>query len=188
MKQFLLILGFIGVGCQTNPPSTPSKPTQAITPEAATSTPQLTPKPDTSKVAKPDTSKIAKPIQTKSLTQLTLAPEPICYLFAEPPDSTFLTIKTDGKKVTGALDWIPNEKDSATGSFVGTQEGNIIKAVWSYTIEGSDQKEGIELKIEGNKVSRKVGELKEVGNVMVLKNPSKAPFSEIYTKVPCKKD
>jgi hypothetical protein len=117
----------------------------------------------------------------------TPVPEGTCYAYFEGKDVSAVQIIMDGDKVSGYMDWSPDEKDGGHGFIVGTKSGNIITADWTFMIEGSTNTEQVMLKIEGDKLMKANGELTEKNGKLVLKNPAKAKYSEVYDKVPCEK-
>ena len=115
------------------------------------------------------------------------AMEGTCYAHYLGKDVTAVQIIMDGDKVTGYMDWAPNEKDGGHGFIVGTKSGNIITADWTYMIEGSKNTEQVMLKLDGDKLSKAEGELTEKNGKLVLKNPAKAKYVDVFNKVPCEK-
>lgn len=88
--------------------------------------------------------------------------------------------------VVGILDYTFAQKDGAHGTFVGKKEGNIIKATWSYVVEGSNQKEEIMVRVQGDKAVKASGELTEgKGGMLMLKDPATATWEESFTRVQC---
>ena len=115
------------------------------------------------------------------------AMEGTCYAHYLGKDVTAIQIIMDGDKISGYMDWSPNEKDGGHGFIVGTKSGNIITADWTYMIEGSKNTEQIMLKLDGDKLSKAEGELTEKNDKLVLKNPAKAKYVDVFNKVPCEK-
>lgn len=108
-------------------------------------------------------------------------PELMCFESREGnpanPDITTVRIIIRDGEVSGKMSWIPYQKDSAVGTLSGTQEADILKLRFDYTIEGSSQSEEMEFKLVGKQLIKKEGELEEKDGVLVLKNPSAATFS-----------
>lgn len=90
-------------------------------------------------------------------------------------------------QIVGILDYTFAEKDGAHGTLKGTKEGDIITALWSYTVEGSDQQEEVIFKITGDKAAKGSGELTETkSGVLKLKDPAKVDWTaEVFTRVNC---
>ena len=101
-------------------------------------------------------------------------------------DTTAVKLTVIGDEITGTYNWIPAGKDSARGTLAGTIKNGIITAVYDYMIEGSSQKEEMIFKMEVNQLLVKKGELIEVGDMLKLKNPGAAKFSEVIPRVLCK--
>ncbi len=104
-------------------------------------------------------------------------------------DVTTVKLTIIGNAVSGKMDWIPYEKDSARGTLQGFKnaEGEL-DLMYDYMIEGSQQTETKIMKIEDGKLLVKVGELldpKNDGN-LVYKDVSQAKFSEVLEATSCK--
>jgi nucleoid-associated protein YgaU len=115
------------------------------------------------------------------------AAETTCYAFTFKKDVTAVQITTEGDKVTGYMNWSPDQKDGGHGFLVGTKTGNMIVADWTYMIEGSKNTEQIAFKIDGDKLVRAQGELIEKGHKLVIKDMAKAKYIDSYPKVDCAK-
>ena len=111
--------------------------------------------------------------------------EGTCYYYSLGKDVTAVQITMDGDKVTGYMDWTPDQKDGGRGFLVGTKTGNMIVADWTYMIEGSKNTEQIAFKIDGDKLIRAQGTLVEKGNKLVIKDMAKAKYIDSYGKVDC---
>ncbi len=105
------------------------------------------------------------------------------------PDGSVLSFQyTDYyDDIVGILDYSFAEKDGAHGTFKGTKEGDIITATWSYVVEGSNQKEEIVVKINGDKAMKGSGELIETkSGVLKIKDPKTINWDgEVFTRVQC---
>lgn len=125
--------------------------------------------------------------QSVDATTQTITDGTHCYEYRIGQDLTTVQLVMKGNQISGAMNWIPFEKDGAYGTLAGTRDGNEIKAVYSYTIEGSNQTEEVMFKIEGDWLLRKVGELEDPnfdGNLK-MKDPANAVYNETYAKVTC---
>ncbi len=104
-------------------------------------------------------------------------------------DVTDVQLTILGSAVTGKMDWIPSEKDSARGTLLGFKNAaGELDLIYDYMIEGSQQTETKIMKIEDGKLLVKVGELldpKNDGN-LVYKDVSQAKFSEVLEPINCK--
>lgn len=91
--------------------------------------------------------------------------------------------------VTGKMDWVPYQKDSARGTLQGSKNAaGELDLMYDYMIEGNQQTETKIMKIEDGKLLIKVGELldpKNDGN-LVYKEVTQAKFSEVLEPVECK--
>lgn len=79
----------------------------------------------------------------------------------EPKALTTLSLFIEGDQVFGNHHWQPEEMDGAHGTIEGTLKGNIVHVVYSYTIEGSEQSEEQLYKLEGDKLIKGEGEMKD---------------------------
>ena len=102
-------------------------------------------------------------------------------------DSTILNLEIVGDKVTGVFDWRPAERDGAYGNLDGTIKDDIIRAMYSYTIEGYDGKEERIFKIMDDKIGMFFGELEEGEDMMLrIKDFDNPEYTEFLTRVNCK--
>lgn len=112
-----------------------------------------------------------------------------CFLYAENRDTTYVSLMIDGTKVSGEMTWQPYEKDGAIGTLSGTKlDSGELELMYSYVIEGSNQTETKVMKMDGNRLLMKVGELLDPNNDgnLVYKDVTQASYSEILQKVACK--
>jgi hypothetical protein len=83
-----------------------------------------------------------------------------CFLYAENKDTTYVSLMIDGTKVSGEMTWQPYEKDGARGTLSGTKlDSGELELMYAYMIEGSNQTETKVMKIDGDRLLIKVGEL-----------------------------
>jgi hypothetical protein len=104
-------------------------------------------------------------------------------------DITTVKLMIAGNDVSGRMDWVPYEKDSARGTLQGFKNAaGEFDLRYDYMIEGSHQTETKIMKVEDGKLWIKMGELmdpKNDGN-LVYKDVSQAQFSEALEPVQCK--
>ncbi|HSF70771.1 MAG TPA: hypothetical protein VLA25_00610, partial [Methylotenera sp.] len=94
-----------------------------------------------------------------------------------------------GSTITGKMDWIPHEKDSARGTLQGFRNAvGELDLMYDYMIEGSQQTETKIMKIEDGKLLVKVGELQDPKNDgnLVYKDVNQAEYSEVLEATSCK--
>jgi hypothetical protein len=104
-------------------------------------------------------------------------------------DVTDIQLTIVGSDVTGKMDWIPYEKDSARGTLQGTKNAaGELDLIYDYMIEGSQQTETKIMKIEDGKLLVKVGELQDPKNDgnLVYKDVNQAEYSEVLEATSCK--
>ena len=112
-----------------------------------------------------------------------------CFLKAENRDTTIVRLNfLADNDIRGEMIWQPWQKDGATGYLKGSLNANReMELKYDYTIEGNRQTETKIMKIEGDKLQIKQGELidpKSDGN-LVFKDASKAIYKETLTKSKC---
>ncbi len=140
----------------------------------------------TEKAKEVATSTVDKAKMAAADVKKALKSDTLCYEFHLKKDVNAVQLIISGDNVTGEMNYLPYEKDSARGSLKGKKKGNEIVADWKATIEGSTQVEEVRFKIEDNKLLRAGGALAERGGKLVLKDPAKAKYSESFSKVSCK--
>ena len=135
--------------------------------------------PEANKHAPPDVSNISNSIKDGTY----------CFNKRFNQDVTDIQLTIVGSAVTGRMDWVPYEKDSARGTLQGNKNAaGELELLYDYMIEGSQQTETKIMKIEDGKLLVKVGELldpKNDGN-LIYKDINQAKFSEILEPVNCK--
>lgn len=93
-----------------------------------------------------------------------------------------------GDAVTGKMNWLPYEKDSARGTLKGQlNRAGELELLYDYMIEGNQQTETKIVKIEGEKLMLKVGELLDPNNDghLIYKDVNQAKYLEILERVDC---
>jgi len=112
--------------------------------------------------------------------------EQLCFELRFKEDLSELKLDIQGEEVRGILNILPYEKDASMGTLKGKKTGNIIRAEWTYVIEGNTQSEEVEFKLEGDKVFQRLGELEEKNGKFLLKETSKIEYSDPMLKIECK--
>lgn len=137
---------------------------------------------------KADTAASAAPPPPPPAATIEVKADTLCfeYIFNKK-DITTVQLVVKGDNITGDMHWHPYEKDGAHGTLKGVKKGDVITADYAYMIEGSNQMEEVIFKLEGDKLSKLVGELTEKGEKLVIKDPSKAKYTEVYPKADCSK-
>lgn len=124
---------------------------------------------------------------TALLTASALSAEPRYLFFSQETakEWTRVALVIEGDQVSGTQTWQPKEGHGASGSLTGTLiSGGLIKGVYEYTIEGSDQSEEQLLKLTDNSLFIGEGELVEGRQGRLeLKNPSQVVFKKELKKV-----
>ena len=104
-------------------------------------------------------------------------------------DVTDIQLNILGSAVTGKMDWVPYEKDSARGTLQGFKNAaGELNLMYDYMIEGNQQTETKVMKIEDGKLLVKRGELLDPNNDgnLVYKDVNQAKFSEVLEPTNCK--
>lgn len=128
-------------------------------------------------------------LTSNNVTSNSLSDGTYCFSKLFNQDVTDVQLTILGSAVTGKMDRIPYQKDSARGTLQGfkTTAGEL-DLLYDYMIEGNQQTETKIMKIENGKLLIKHGELldpKNEGN-LIYKDISQAKYSEILEKVDCK--
>ena len=135
----------------------------------------------------PETN-INKPSGVPVITSNSIIDGTYCFRKLFNQDVTNIQLTILGSAVTGKMDWIPYEKDSARGTLQGSINAlGELDLIYDYMIEGSQQTETKIMKIGDGKLLIKMGELldpKNDGN-LVYKEVSQAKFSEVLEPVKC---
>ena len=104
-------------------------------------------------------------------------------------DVTYIELVIADSKVTGTMDWLPYEKDSARGTLAGTRNaaGELV-LVYNYMIEGYRQTETKVMRIENGHLHIKRSELLDAHNDgnLVYKDVNAASYTEVLAEIPCK--
>ncbi len=119
------------------------------------------------------------------------AAEPETLFFAEEnsKEYTRISLTIEGDKVTGTQNWLPKAPDGhgAHGTISGTVSGDVLRVLYEYTIEGSDQTEEEVLKLDGDKLYIGEGQLladPKNDAHLKLEDPSKVVFKKGLRKIP----
>ena len=134
--------------------------------------------------ATPTTEKPAESIALPAYTNGTF-----CFKATFNQDVTNIQLIILDNKVTGFMNWVPYQKDSARGTLTGTKNANgELDLLYDYMIEGSQQTETKLMKIENEKLWIKQGELSDpkYDGHLVYKDVSQAKYGESIDKADCK--
>ncbi len=95
-----------------------------------------------------------------------------------------LSISDDGA-VHGSKIWQPVQAHGATGRLEGKVDGELLRVLYEFEIEGSSVSEEVLLKITDDKLLFGQGELVDSGDgLMKLKEPGKVVFGKALAKLP----
>jgi hypothetical protein len=111
----------------------------------------------------------------------------LCFSKDINKDITTVTLTISGDTVTGKMDWVPFEKDSARGTLSGTLQNGEMNLMYDYMIEGAHQTEEKIMKIQDGKLLIKHGELLDpkYDGHLIYKDKASAVYNE--TLEPCVK-
>lgn len=118
-----------------------------------------------------------------------LANGTFCFKKSLNQDVTNVQIIISGDDVSGFMNWIPYQKDSARGTLKGTQnQTGELDLMYDYMIEGNQQSETKIMKIENDQLWVKKGELTDSKNDghLVYKDVNQAKYNENLEKADCK--
>lgn len=105
-------------------------------------------------------------------------------------DSTRISLVIEDDQVSGTQEWLPKQPDGhgAHGTISGILSGGgIMRVLFEYTIEGSEQSEEQVLKLDGDKLFIGEGQLKEDpknSSRLNLQDPDKVAFKKALKKIP----
>lgn len=117
------------------------------------------------------------------------APQTMCFLKTFNRDTTTVQLTMKGDTVEGTMVWQPWEKDGGRGTLKGMRDANgEMNLMYDYMIEGVKQTETKIMKLDGDKLLVKVGELQDAKNDgnLTFKDASKAVYKDTMMSVPCK--
>ncbi len=117
---------------------------------------------------------------------LPAAAETLYFAEETPAESTRVALTIEGEEVYGIQIRQPGgEVHGARGSLTGKIRGGVIRALYEYSVEGSDQSEEVAFKLENDRLLVGEGELVEgEGGVLRLKNAAKVTFPKALRRVP----
>lgn len=127
-------------------------------------------------------------IEKQSTAQLSIQDGSYCFIKNYNQDVTNVKLVFAGDAISGVMNWVPYQKDSARGTLKGTKnQSDEFDLIYDYMIEGNQQTETKRMKMENGKLLIKIGELldpNDSGN-LVYKNVNQAKFSEVLEPVAC---
>lgn len=95
-------------------------------------------------------------------------------------------IVDDNDSVQGNLDYSFAERSPIHGSITGVKIGKILELNYEYTDSSVRKCEQITLKMENDKIYKKIGSMVDEGGCMVLENPRLSTLQLFLMKVNCK--
>lgn len=112
-----------------------------------------------------------------------------CYIKTLNRDTTTITLNVNNDStVQGKMVWHPYQKDGAVGTLSGKQnEAGELVLLYDYMIEGNKQTETKIMKIEGNNLLLKIGELQDVNNNgnLTFIDVTKAKYTDTLRSYTC---
>lgn len=99
-------------------------------------------------------------------------------------DTTAVHLVINADKVSGDMNWIPKEKDSRKGTLLGTLNGNVIKAIWTFSQEGMKDTMAVEFKLSAQQLAQKPFAVNTANGRQQLDN--KADYTVVYNIDNCK--
>lgn len=109
------------------------------------------------------------------------APQTMCFRKTFNRDTTTVQLTLKGDTVEGTMVWQPWEKDGGRGTLKGMRDANgEMNLLYDYMIEGVKQTETKIMKLDGDKLLVKVGELQDAKNDgnLTFKDASKAVYKD----------
>ena len=120
--------------------------------------------------------------------QLNIKDGSYCFNKKFKQDITDVKLVFAGDIITGVMNWVPYQKDSARGTLKGTKnQAGEFDLMYDYMIEGNQQTETKRMKIENGKLLIKIGALLDPNNNgnLVYKDVNQAKYSEMLEPVDC---
>lgn len=106
------------------------------------------------------------------------APQTMCFRKTFNQDTTTVKLTLKGDTVEGTMVWQPWQKDGGRGTLKGMRDANgEMNLLFDYMIEGVKQTETKIMKLDGDKLLVKVGELQD------LKNDGNLTFNDVTKAV-----
>jgi hypothetical protein len=113
------------------------------------------------------------------------APQTMCFRKTFNQDTTTVKLTLKGDTVEGTMVWQPWQKDGGRGTLKGLRDANgEMNLMYDYMIEGVKQTETKIMKLDGDKLLVKVGELQDLKNDgnLTFKDVTKAVYKDtLYT-------
>ena len=118
-----------------------------------------------------------------------LADGTFCFKKSLNKDVTNVQLAIVGNNITGLMNWVPYQKDSARGTLKGTKNAaGEFDLMYQYMIEGNQQTETKIMKVQNETLWIKKGELldpKNDGN-LEFKDAAQAKYQESIPAADCK--
>ena len=134
------------------------------------------------------TEKPQQDIEKQSTPQKSIKDGTYCFIKKFNQDVTDVKLVLAGDAITGVMNWVPFQKDSARGTLKGTKnQSGEFDLMYDYMIEGNQQTETKRMKIENGKLLIKTGELLDTNNNgnLKYKDVNQAQYSEILEPIIC---
>lgn len=100
-------------------------------------------------------------------------------------DSLYIRLDILGNLANGVYAWLPQKQDQMKGSFQGSLEGNLVTAIYTYTLEGETGKKEVLFKVEDGRLRVGTGDMEVVEGVNLFMDKSQVSFSEAVPEVDC---
>ena len=135
-----------------------------------------------------NTQKLKQETENQLTTQQNIKDGSYCFNKQFNQDITEVKLVFAGDTVTGVMNRVPYQKDSARGKLKGTKNQlGELDLMYDYMIEGNQQTETKRMKIENGKLLIKTGELLDPNNNgnLIYKDVNQAKYSEVLESVQC---
>jgi hypothetical protein len=110
-----------------------------------------------------------------------------CYQYAGMADTITLTLARTGETFTGTLVYHLKEKDSNTGTILGSKKGDILLADYTFMSEGVQSVRQVAFKQEGNTLVEGYGDIETRDDKVYFKDTDSLQFNSSMKLVekPC---
>lgn len=111
-----------------------------------------------------------------------------CYKYVKGKDTITASLIIDAQKVSGNLVYNLYEKDTNTGTILGTIKGDTLLADYTFQSEGQESIRQVIFLRKGKILTEGYGESKQEGNKFVFLNPKAIQFTSntVLKEVSCK--
>ena len=132
-----------------------------------------------------NTAKVDTLAKNNSTSNNITLPGKMCFQYILQRDTVNMELFIKDSAVYGNLIYNMFEKDNNRGTFKGNMHGEIIKADYTYTSEGTTSVREVIFRLKDNTLTEGYGEMEEINGKFIFKDTSKVKFSQLYNTITC---